>query len=148
MQDMLLPIILYLLTTCLSTLLEQQAMGAFFDGAVEHLAPIGRLLPAAIFLLSTLFTVLLGSSWAMYALAFPVAVHLAAAAGISLPLCIGAVCAAGMAGEVNCAFTGDSLAVGNAIGCDPKAILKLRLSYGLIFTGICLLMYLAAGFTL
>ena len=68
------------------------------------------------------------------------------AAGISLPLCIGAVCAAGLAGEVNCAFTSDNLSVGNAIGCEPAAILKIRLSYGLVFTGICLLLYLAAGF--
>ena len=145
-QDMLLPIILYLLTICLSTLLEQQAMGAYFDLAVELLAPVIPLMPAVLFLISVLFTMLLGSSWAMYAIAFPVAIRLAAAAGISLPLCVGAVCAAGIAGETDCAFTEVHLSVGNAIGCEPKTILHLRLSYGLVFTGICLMLYLAAGF--
>ena len=145
-QSMVLPIILYLLTACLAALLDQQAMGVFFDEAVELLTPVGRLLPAVIFLLSTLVTVLLGSTWAMFAIVFPVVIHLASAGGISLPLCIGAVCAAGMAGEMNCAFTSSSLSVGNAIGCDPQAILKIRIPYALVFTGICFLLYLAAGF--
>jgi Na+/H+ antiporter NhaC len=145
-QSMALPILLYLLTICFSTLLEQQAMSAYFDTLVEKLVPMSPLMPAMLFLVSTVFTVLLGSSWAMFAIAFPVAVHVSAAAGVSLPLCIGAVCAAGIAGEKNCTFTSDSLSVGNAIGCDPGAILRLRLPYSLWFTGISLLLYLAAGF--
>ncbi len=145
-QSMVLPILLYLLTMCLSTLLDQEAMGAYFDVAVEQMIPLSPILPAVLFLVSTLFTVLLGSSWAMYAIAFPVAIRVSAVTGISLPLLVGAVAAAGIAGELNCPFTSASLSVGNAIGCDPSAILRIRLHYGLIFTGITLALYLAAGF--
>ncbi len=147
-QSMALPIILYLMTTCFSVLLDQQTMGAFFSRLVGQLLSLRFLLPAALFLVSTLLTMLLGSSWAMYAIAFPAAVRTAGAAGLSLPLAVGAVCAAGIAGELNCPFTSAGLSVGNAIGCDPGAILKLRLPYSLSFTGLCLMLYLAAGFLL
>jgi len=147
-QSMALPIILYLMTMCFSTLLDQHAMGAYFDEALELLSPMSHLMPAALFLLSTLFTVLLGSSWAMYAIVFPIAAHMAAALGISLPLCVGAVCAAGIAGEKNCIFTSDSLSVGNAIGCDPRVILRLRMKFSILLTAVCLILYLAAGFLL
>ena len=145
-QSMALPILLYLLTICLSTLLEQQAMGIYFDALVGHMSFLRAMLPAVLFLVSALLTALLGSSWAMYAIAFPVAVHMASAAGVHLPLAVGAVCAAGIAGELLCPFTSAGLSVGNAIGCDPGAILKVRLPYSLVFTGISFLLYLAAGF--
>lgn len=145
-QSMALPIILYLMTMCFSTLLDQHAMGAYFDEALELVSPMTHLMPAALFLLSTLFTMLLGSSWAMYAIAFPIAAHMAAALGISLPLCVGAVCAAGIAGEKNCIFTSDSLSVGNAVGCDPRVILRLRMKFSILLTAVSLALYLAAGF--
>lgn len=145
-QSMALPIILYLLTMCFSTLLDQQAMGAYLNSAVSVLKPVAPLLPAALFLICTLLTVALGSSWAMYAIAFPIAVHIAGAVGISIPLCIGAVCAAGIAGEKNCMFSSDSTSVGEAIGCNPSVVLSIRLTYSSIFTLITLLLYIAAGF--
>ena len=145
-QGMVLPNILYLLTMGFSTLLNQQTMGSYFDDLVLILEPIAPLLPAALFLISTLFAVALGSSWAMYVIAFPVAIRMAATVGISVPLCVGAVCAAGIAGEMNCFYSSDSTFVGEAIGCNPDAIVKLRVSYALIFSFISLLLYLAAGF--
>ena len=145
-QSMALPIILYLMTMCFSTLLDLHAMGAYFDEAVELLSPVSHFMPAVLFLVSTVFTVLLGSSWAMYAIAFPVAIHMASSLGINLPLCIGAVCAAGIAGEKNCLFTSDSLSIANAIGCDPNVILHIRLTYSVVFTGISLVLYLIAGY--
>ena len=147
-QSMALPIILYLLTMCFSTLLNQQAMSAYLNDTVAFLKPVAPLLPAALFLISTLLTVALGSSWAMYAIAFPIAVHIAGAVGINVPLCIGAVCAAGIAGEKNCLFSSDSTSVGEAIGCDPSVVLSIRLTYSIIFTLITLLLYIAAGFLL
>ena len=121
-------------------------MGIYFDALVGHMSFLRAMLPAVLFLVSALLTALLGSSWAMYAIAFPVAVHMASAAGVHLPLAVGAVCAAGIAGELLCPFTSAGLSVGNAIGCDPGAILKVRLPYSLVFTGISFLLYLAAGF--
>jgi len=145
-QSMALPILLYLMTMCFSSLLEQQNLGLYFDTAVEELGAFAPLMPAVLFLVSTVFTVIIGSSWAMYVIALPVAIHVSGVLGLSLPLCVGAVISAGIAGEKNCGFTSDSLSVGNAIGCNPQAVLKVRLPYSLLFTGVSLLLYLAFGF--
>ncbi|MBE7003381.1 MAG: cyclic nucleotide-binding domain-containing protein [Ruminococcaceae bacterium] len=146
MQSMLLPIILYLLTMCFSTLLEQEAMGSFFDSVVSFMAPVAPFVPALLFLLFTLLTMALGSSWAMYVIGFPVALHIARRAGLDLPLCFGAVCASGIAGEKLCVFTGDSLSVGTAIGCAPRTVLSVRLSYAIPISVASLLLYTVAGF--
>jgi len=145
-QGMVLPILLYLLTICFSTLLEQEGMGSFFDSAVLVMAPMTAFLPAILFLLFTLLTIALGSSWSMYVIGFPIAMHIARRVGVDLPLCIGAVCASGLAGEKLCVFTGDELSVGAAIGCAPRAVLSVRLPYSIALTLASLLFYLAAGF--
>ena len=81
----------------------------------------------------------------MFVIGFPVAAHLALRAGVPLPLCVGAVCAAGIAGEKCCVFTSDSLSVGSAIGCDPDRILKVRMPYSVGFSLCAFVLYIAAG---
>ena len=104
------------------------------------------MLPAVFFVASVLLTIALGSSWAMYAIAFPIALNMAYSIGLNINLCIGAVAGAGIAGEKICAFTADALNVGTAIGCAPKAICKLRMFYSLIISGIVTVLYVFAGF--
>ncbi len=147
-QSMALPIMLYLLTMCFSSLLEVESMRNFFEGAVGSLAILASVAPAILFIVFTLLTAALGSSWAMYVIGFPIAMHAAQSMGISVALCIGAVCAAGIAGEKMCPFTGDALSVGGTIGCSPDAVLKNRLLYGGVFTALSFLLYLGAGFVI
>ena len=144
-QSMVLPILLYLLTMCLSTLLSQEGMDSFFGGAVQLLRGVSGLLPATLFLISTLLSMALGSSWAMFVIGFPVALRMAGAMGVSAPLCVGAVCAAGIAGEKLCLFSSDSLSVGSSIGCDPDAVQAVRMPYALLFSLLSLVLYLLAG---
>ena len=144
-QSMALPIVLYLLTMCLSTLLETEGMGAFFDRMVMLPGMVVRMFPAVLFLVSALLTLALGSSWAMFAIAFPVAVRMGTALGLSLPLLVGAVCAAGIAGEKCCGFTSDAESVGSAIGCDPGEVWRGRWPYSLLFTVASFVLYLIAG---
>lgn len=145
-QSMALPILLYLLTMCFTSMLNHQALSEYFDDAVLILQTAAPFLPGALFLVSTLLTIVLGSSWAMYIIAFPVALRMATGIGLSIPLCVGAVCAAGIAGEKCCVFTGDHLSVGEAIGCDPSAVLSVRIPYAVAFTLISLVLYIIAGF--
>ncbi len=144
-QSMTLPILLYLMAMCLAALLNQESLAGFFANTMAVLEPVSALIPAMLFLAFTLLTLSVGSSWAMYVIGFPIAVRMAALGGLSRPLCIGAVCAAGIAGEKNCIYTSDALSVGSAIGCDPKAVLRVRLPYSLWFTGIAFALYLLAG---
>ncbi len=144
-QNVALPTVLYLLTMCFTALLQQEALEQFFDRLVQVLGGFTGFLPAVLFLLFTLLTLALGSSWAMFVIGFPVAVHLGARAGLPLALCIGAICAAGIAGEKCCVFTSDSLSVGGSIGCDPDRVLKVRLPYSIGFSLCAFVLYLAVG---
>lgn len=141
----ILPCILYLLATFFSNMLSTLGMSEFFSEIVGRFDDSKRFLPAVIFLASLLVTVALGSSWSMYAISFPIAVSLCLNAGISLPLVLGAVAAAGIAGEQICPFTGSELDVADAIGCNPKVIMKNRIIYASIFAAIAFIGYIAAG---
>ena len=141
-----LPIILYLLTMCFSSLLESLYLNSYFEDIIEVFDGFIPILPAAIFLISVVLTIVLGSSWAMYAIAFPIVIKLAASVGLNPALCIGAVAGAGIAGEKNCIFTADAMNVGTAIGCSPEAVRKIRVHYSLVLTAISTGLYLIAGF--
>ncbi len=146
--DSTLPIVIYLLTMCLSTMMTQLALDGYFGQLAGIIAIAKPLFPAGLFLISVGLTMLLGSSWAMYAIAFPVALRLAAALGADPALCIGAVSAAGIAGEHNCRFTDYGFNVGTAIGCDPGAVEDVRIAYSRWFTLAAFLLYFGAGFLL
>ena len=106
----------------------------------------GPVFPMVMFVLAMLLTIALGSSWSMYAIVFPIAVQFAPLLGVNMALCVGAIAAAGIAGEKNCMFTADSMNVGTAIGCDPYVVLRVRVRYSFVITAIASAMYLAAGF--
>ena len=148
MASTLLPIALYLLSMCFSGLLEQLSLTEVFLETVALPVKAGSLFPAVIFLASTLLTMALGSSWAMYAIAIPIIARFAPMLGADLALCIGAVAGAGIAGEKNCMFTAEALNVGTVIGCSPEAVRRVRMRYSLPFTAICVVLYLIFGLIL
>lgn len=141
-----LAILLYLLTICFSTLLSTLQLTEYFADAVEALGRFGPVFPMVMFLLAMFLTIALGSSWSMYAIVFPIAVQFAPLLGVNLALCVGAIAGAGIAGEKNCMFTADSMNVGTAIGCDPNAVLRVRIRYSVVITGMAAAFYLVAGF--
>lgn len=146
MQDALLPVVIYLLTTCFSDLLDRLAMGEYFDKFMLMAGNGAWALPAVLFIASMLLTVVLGSSWSMYTIAFPIAIRMGMSLGVGLPLCVGAVAAAGIAGEKNCTLTGSEQDVASAVGCNPEVVKSVQLQYSLAFTGIAAVFYLVAGF--
>ena len=145
-QSMTLPIMLYILSMCFSTLLDHGSMGSYLQNAVSSVGIMSRMMPAIFFLVFTFLTIALGSSWAMYAIAFPIGLRLAIGLGIDLPLCVGAICSAGIAGEKNCLFTSDSLSVGTAVGCVPDVVLNTRIPYSLTISILAFFLFLITGF--
>lgn len=141
-----LPILMYLLTMCFSTLLEQLSLSSYLADVLNSVKGVGPLMPAFIFVASVLLTIALGSSWSMYAIVFPLAMSFAYAMGLSPALCIGAISGAGIAGEKICMFTADALNVGTSIGCNPDVICNVRVRYSIAISGIAFILYLIAGF--
>ncbi len=130
---------------CFSAMLTELQMEYYFDNIAIGLSDITWIIPVVIFVSAMLLTSLLGSSWAMYVLTFPLVIRLGALHAINLPLCCGAVCAAGIAGEKNCMLSGDAMVVATALGINPEVVLKLRLKYSAAFSILTALFYLVAG---
>ncbi|MCR5499767.1 MAG: cyclic nucleotide-binding domain-containing protein [Acetatifactor sp.] len=141
-----LPILLYLLTMCFSTLLSALQLTEYFSDTVEALGRFGPIFPMVMFVAAMFLTVALGSSWSMYAIVFPIAIQFAPLLGVNMALCIGAIAGAGIAGEKNCMFTADSMNVGTAIGCSPRIVRKVRMKYSFTLTVVTAALYLLAGF--
>ncbi|MBR3635686.1 MAG: hypothetical protein IKN47_05765, partial [Lachnospiraceae bacterium] len=140
-----LPIILYILTINFASLLDILGLHLYMAEMIDVFEGTVFLLPAVTFVLSMLLTIALGSSWSMYAIVFPIVLNLASHLGISPALMVGAIAGAGIAGEKNCAFTAEALNVGTAVGINPDAVKKIRISYSAIFTAIAAAGYLIAG---
>ncbi len=145
-SDSTLPIILYLLTINLSSMLDVLGLHTWLASLVSDVFRAAVvLLPAVVFLMSMLLTVAMGSSWSMYAIMFPIALNLALHLEISPALIAGAIAGAGIAGEKNCAFTAEAVNIAHAVGISPDAARKVRISYSIILTSIAAFGYLIAG---
>ncbi len=140
-----LPIIMYLLTMCFSSLLDVLGLHIYVEEIIDVFDHAVFLLPAATFVLSMLLTMALGSSWAMYAITFPIILNLVHSLGLNPFLFVGAIAGAGIAGEKNCAFTAEALNVGTAVGINPAAARKIRMAYSSVFSAIAAAGYLIAG---
>jgi Na+/H+ antiporter NhaC len=147
-EGMITPILMLLMTMLFTLAID--ALG--FSDVLAHFVPLllgGRFewLPAALFAVFALIAALLGSSWSMYTIAIPVAVALAApVGGWAAPLFIGAVCAAGIAGDSLSAYHSDSFLTASVIGLNPLAYYTSKLPYALIAAGLSLALYIGIGF--
>ena len=102
-------------------------------------------LPLLFYVIFTGFTLLLGSSWGMYGIGIPVACQLAGLFGVHLPLCLGAVFAAGITGDNLCPYIQEGAMVASAVGCDPKVNRDIRVRYWVWIAALCTVFYYLAG---
>ena len=104
-------------------------------------------LPVLCYLIFTLLTLLLGSSWGMYGIGIPVACRLSAVFGPALPVMLGAVCAAGITGDNLCPYIAEGDLVASAIGCDPKVNRSIRIRYWAVIALVSAVLFLILGRT-
>ena len=145
-QSTALPILLLLLALCVSTCLDRlncTELVARLLPALSDRHP--QYLPALCYLIFTLLTLLLGSSWGMYGIGIPVACRLFTVFGGSLPLLLGAVCAAGITGDNLCPYIADGDLIATAIGCDPRVNRSIRMRYWAVIAAISAAGYLILG---
>jgi len=138
-------IIMYIITMCFSSLLNKLNLVEYFEDMIDVFGGYLFLLPAGVFICSLLLTVVLGSSWAMYAIAFPVVLSLTRSLGLTPVIFVGAIAGAGIAGEKLSMFTAESINIGVAVGINPKDAFRVRLSYSIIFSAIATGGYVLLG---
>lgn len=141
-----LPVMLYLLTMCFSAMLDQLRLHEYYEDLIEYADGVLFLFPAVVFIFSVFLTMVLGSSWAMYAIAFPIVLKLAGTLGINPVILMGAITGAGIAGEKNCRFTSEAANIANAVGINPDAALNVRRSFSIPLTALTAVCYLIAGY--
>lgn len=142
----LMPMLLFVLSERITYCLGILGFGEVIKNAI--LSVVGKelfLIPMLLFVVFTLLCLGLGSSWGMYGLGIPVSIFLSNNLGLSVPLCLGAILAAGIAGESLCPYLDDTAPVVTAIGCEPVAYRKIRLQYWLPIVIICAIVYIILG---
>ena len=138
-------IVMYIVTMCFSALLNRLNLVDYFGDMIDVFGSYTFLLPVVVFVFSLLLTMVLGSSWAMYAISFPVVISLVNGMGLSPAVFVGAIAGAGIAGEKLSMFTAESLNVGIAVGIGPKDAFRVRLIYSLVFSAIAAAGYVVIG---
>jgi len=105
-----------------------------------------KIVPAVIFAVAAIVAFATGTSFGTFALMIPLAVPMAAATGVHLPLVVSAVLAGGVFGD-HCSPISDTTIVASmASACDHIDHVNTQLPYALVSASITFLLFIAAGF--
>ncbi len=142
--EMIPPILVLMLSWGLSSIVKDLGFVDFITGTVGGAIP-AFLIPALIFLIGCAASYFMGSAWGTWALLMPVAIPLAAAAQISLPLVIGAVLAGGSLGD-NASPLGETAVLSAAIAEVPvMEHVRSQLPLSLAGVGISSVLFVLAA---
>ncbi len=100
------------------------------------------MLPLVTFAALALIAFATGSFWGMYAVAFPIVLPLAAAAGVDTALIIGAIISAGAFGSHACFYGDATVLSATATDCTPMDHALTQLPYAALAAGLALIGYL------
>ncbi|MCR5399024.1 MAG: hypothetical protein K6E68_05740, partial [Lachnospiraceae bacterium] len=115
-------------------MLESCNLSEYFEAGIDLFIRFKPVMPVAVFIMCTFLSMALGSSWAMYAIAFPLVLSLIRVMGLNPAMFTGIMAGAGIAGEQLCMYTSSSMDVGSAIGCNPDTVFKIRITYSIAIT--------------
>lgn len=113
--------------------------------AAENAAPWS--LPVLIFLVSASISFATGSSWGTFAIMLPLALPATVAIDAPLYVCIGAVLSGGLFGDHCSPISETTILSSTGAGCDAFEHFQTQLPYALTNGALCVVGYLAAGFT-
>lgn len=113
--------------------------------AAENAAPWA--LPVIIFLVSCSISFATGSSWGTFAIMLPLALPATVAIGAPLYVCIGAVLSGGLFGDHCSPISETTILSSTGAGCDAFEHFQTQLPYSLANGALCVMGYIAAGFT-
>ncbi|MDR0670648.1 MAG: cyclic nucleotide-binding domain-containing protein [Treponema sp.] len=146
-ESMLAPVVMFVASSIFASGIEEIGFSAWLDQTVRNnIGGQSWILPALIFAVCTLVGALFDNPWAMYALGMPIALELSRAMGMEPGLFVGAVCAAGFAG--NEIALGDIFFEGPMLGINPIVYYRAKLPYAVCFTVLAFLAYGGMGYLL
>lgn len=138
-NEMIPPIVVLILSWGLSSIVEELGFARFVAGFASRIPAF--LVPAAVYLVGCFTSYFMGTAWGTWALIMPMAVPLAASAGISIPLMIGAVLAGGALGD-NASPLGETAILSATLSGVPVIEhVKSELPFCLIGVGVSALLF-------
>jgi Na+/H+ antiporter NhaC len=146
-ESMLAPVVMFVASSVFAAGIGEIGFSVWLETVVRNI--IGAqtwILPALIFALCTVVGALFDNPWAMYALGMPIALELGRALGMDLGIFVGAVCAAGFAG--NEIALGDIFFEGPMLGINPIVYYRTKLPYVIVITILAFLAYAGLGYFL
>lgn len=109
----------------------------------------GRIwLPALIFIIGAAISFATGTSWGNYAIMIPIAVPLAIASNLSIPLTVSAVLSGGLFGDHCSPISDTTIVSAMASNCELIEHVRTQLPYALLAAAGSTLLFLIAGFLL
>ena len=106
------------------------------------------LVPAVLFLVTSVMAFSTGTSWGTFAIMLPIAIPAVAALGLDAPLVVGAVLSGGIFGD-HCSPISDTTIIASmASGSDLVDHVNTQLPYALLGGGAATALFLAAGLSM
>ena len=114
--------------------------------AVNSLTP--AMVPVVIFLVFAITEFIMGISWGMYVVAFPIAIPVAQSLGVDPYIAAGAVVCAGVWGSHSCFYSDSTLLTAASTGCDSFRHCITQIPYVLIAAVITTISFIVLGVVL
>lgn len=129
----------------LGDLISSMETGVFLSSIFSEFMNV-QLLPAVLFLITCVIGFATGSCLGTASTMVPIAVSWAIAAGANLPLTIAAAWSGSFFGDEVSPISDSTYMVTGIIGCNVYSHIKTILPYGLVWAGMSLVCFLAAGY--
>jgi len=96
------------------------------------------------FLVTCFVSFMLGSSWTAIAVTIPIALPLAAGAGVHMPLMLGALMSGGVFGDFASPRSDKSIISSMSAACDHVDHINTQMPYALLVAGVAFVGYIIA----
>lgn len=142
--NMVFPIVFTCLAFTFNQVNSELGLIPFIIGkATPLLSP--ALFPLVIFVILGFVAFLVGISWSLYLIAFPLVIPLAQALGADLVLAVAATVAAGTMGQHCCFYSDGTILVSASTGCDNIRHALSQFPYAMMAAGLAGIAFLIAG---
>ena len=129
-------------------MLFRSKIGQFFAKIIGNSRAAGALIPAGLFLVSSLISFSTGTSWGTWAIMIPIATGLVSSSAGNIYISIGAVLGGAIFGDHSSPISDTTIISSAAAGCDVIDHVKTQLPYALLTGGISLVLYVIFGWVM
>ncbi len=140
--------IILMLSFAIGQLCSDLKIGQFFAKIIGNSRAAGALIPAGLFLVSSLISFSTGTSWGTWAIMIPIATGLVSSSAGNIYISIGAVLGGAIFGDHSSPISDTTIISSAAAGCDVIDHVKTQLPYALLTGGISLVLYVIFGWVL